>query len=87
MALGLAQPSVVAIFTEPRQVVFAAGEYIGVQFDAAGTVASRQVSSLGAGSGAPAAAYARFSGSPHVLIAAGVWAGYWMPLGEGVELR
>ena len=87
VALGMAQPSGVAIFTEPRQVVFPAGEHTGVRFDAAGQVASRQTSSLDATSGAPAAAYARFNGSPHALITAGVWAGYWMPLGEGFELR
>jgi hypothetical protein len=87
VAPGMAQPSGVAIFAEPRQVVFAAGEHTGVQFDTEGQVAGRQTSSLGASSGAPGGAYARFNGSPHVLITAGVWAGYWMPLGEGVELR
>jgi hypothetical protein len=87
VALGMAQPSGVAIFDEPRQVIFTAGEHTGVQFDAQGQVAGRQPSSLGASSGAPAVAYARFNGSPHALITAGVWAGYWMPLGEGVELR
>jgi hypothetical protein len=87
VALGMSQPSGVAIFTEPRQVVFLAGEYTGVQFDAAGEVNGKNSFALGANSGAPGAAYARFGGSPYVLIADGVWAGFWMPLGEGVELR
>jgi len=87
VALGMVQPSGVAIFAEPRQVVFLAGEYTGVQFDAAGEVINEKAFALGANSGAPGAAYARFGGSPHVLIAEGVWAGFWMPLGEGVELR
>ena len=87
VALGMDQPSAVAIFDEPRQVVFLAGEYTGAQFRADGTVADQKPSRLDANSGAPGAAYARFSGTPHVLIAKGLWAGFWMPLGEGVELR
>jgi hypothetical protein len=87
VTLSMEQPSSVAIFDEPRQVVFLAGEYTGVQFGADGTVSDQKPSRLDANSGAPGAAYARFSGTPHVLIAKGLWAGYWMPLGEGVELR
>jgi hypothetical protein len=87
VALGMDQPSAVAIFDEPRQVVFLAGEYTGAQFRADGKVTEEKPFVLGANSGAPGAAYARFSGTPHVLISKGVWAGFWIPLGVGVELR
>lgn len=87
VTLGMEQPSAVAIFDEPRQVVFLAGEYTGVKFGRDGGVSDQKPSRLDANSGAPGVAYARFSGSPHVLIAKGLWAGYWIPLGEGVELR
>lgn len=87
VTLGMEQPSAVAIFDEPRQVVFLAGEYTGVTFGRDGGVSDEKPSRLDANSGAPGVAYARFSGTPHVLIAKGLWAGYWIPLGEGVELR
>ncbi|HEX6127526.1 MAG TPA: hypothetical protein VF071_00740 [Candidatus Limnocylindria bacterium] len=87
VALGMDQPSAVAIFDEPRQVVFLAGEYTGVRFNAGGAIIEEHSFRLGADSGAPGAAYARFQGTPHVLIAKGLWAGFWMPLGEGIELR
>lgn len=86
-AFGLHQPSGVAIFDEPRQVLFAPGEYTGVIFNRRGRPRDSLDFTLGSGSSASAGAYAYFNGSPYVLIVTGVWAGQWMPLSDGVTLH
>lgn len=87
VGLGLLEPSGVAIFDEPRLVEFAAGAFTGRQFDAAGRVSGEKPYTLGRPSGAPAVAYARYDGVPHLLISEGVWAGFWVPMTEGVTLN
>ena len=84
VALGLYQPSTVAIFDEPRRVAIAAGSYTGVRMDARGAVVDERPFTLGTASGAPAAAFAYFGATPHVLITEGVWAGYWLPLSDAI---
>jgi hypothetical protein len=87
VALGQAEPSNVAIFDEPRTVTFEAGNYVGVQVNAKGKVTDRQPHDLGKSSSAPAAAYGMLSGTPHLFITAGLWAGHWIPLTNGVALQ
>jgi hypothetical protein len=87
VTLGMAQPANVVIFDAPRNVTFAAGTYTGVRVDATGAVTDSKPFELGKASGAPAAAFANLNGTPHVLITAGVWAGYWVPVVEGVSLE
>jgi hypothetical protein len=87
VALGLYQPTNVAIFNDPRQVSFAAGRYVAVQVNARGKQTDAKAYRLPDPSGAPATAYALLNGEPHLFIAKGVWAGYWMPIGDGVTLQ
>lgn len=87
VALGMFQPANVAIFDQPRGVTFAAGEHTGVRRNQLGAVTEEMPFNLSADSGAPAMAYAHFNGRPHVFIVEGVWAGFWMPLSDGVALR
>jgi len=86
-AVSLHQPSGVAILAEPHKVTFEAGEYTGRKFNAQGRIAGEKAFALGNPSGADAMAYGVFNGQPHALILNGVWAGYWIPLAEGVQLR
>ena len=87
VALGLQQPSSVAIFSQPRRVSFAAGKYVGQRMDAKGQPVDTKPYTLGSASSAPAAAYAQFGGVPHALITAGIWAGYWIPLSDSATLQ
>lgn len=87
VALGLYQPTNVAIFNDPRQVSFAAGRYVGVKVNARGRETDTKPFRLQNPSGAPATAYALLNGEPHLLISKGVWAGYWIPMGDGVTLN
>lgn len=67
-------------------VSFAKGTYTGYRYDSTGTVTASRVYTLAAASGASASAWAVINGRSHLLIANGVWAGYWVPLGTGVTL-
>lgn len=87
VALGMAQPSNVAIFDEPRGVSFAEGRHVGVRVDASGAVSEEKPVGLPKSSSAPASAYGLLNGRPHVYITAGVWDGYWLQLGDGVALN
>ena len=87
VALGQSQPSSIAIFSEPRVVSFAAGKHVGIRVNAAGETKNRKPYTLTKSSGAPAGAYAQFSGTPHVLVTEGLWAGYWIPLSDTVTLN
>jgi len=87
VTLGMAQPANVAIFAEPRSVTFDAGSYAGIRVNAGGKVTDTKTYELEKASGAPAAAFANLNGKPHVLITAGVWAGYWVPVTQGVSLE
>lgn len=86
-AVNLHQPAGVAIFEAPRDVVFEAGTYTGVEVNARGRTIGQKPFTLGNPSGADAIAYGVFNGQGHVLIMNGVWAGHWMPLSESVRLR
>ncbi len=87
VALGQLQPGNVAIFDEPRAILFAAGTYTGVQVDGNGAVAAEKPYELGKASGASAVAFAMLNGRPHLLISNGVWAGHWMPVSDGMTLQ
>lgn len=87
VALGQSQPANVAIFSESRHVLFAAGSYTGVQLDASGAVTAEKPYRLDDDSGAPAAAFGMVNGQAHLYITKGVWAGYWVAMTEGVTLE
>jgi hypothetical protein len=87
VALGQLQPGNIAIFDEPRLVSFAAATYTGVQVDGNGAVTAEKPYELGKASGASAVAFAVLNGTPHLLISNGVWAGYWMPVGDGMTIQ
>jgi spore germination protein YaaH len=73
-------------FTPARSVSFAAGPHTGHQYNAAGQVTATKTYTLAAASGASASGEATINGAHHVLIANGVWAGYWMPTSSRVVL-
>lgn len=66
-------------FSPERRVQIRAGTHTGIAWTSSGTVAGTRTGALSRPSGAPAAAWAVVNGRPHVLIAAGMWAGYWLP--------
>jgi len=75
-------------FTRLRVVSFAAGAHTGYKFNASGTVIAHKTSTLARTSSAHASAQALIgSSTSYLLIADGVWAGYWVPIGSGVGLR
>jgi hypothetical protein len=87
LALGVEQPSGVAVFDEPRRVRIAAGRHTAVRFDATGGVRKEATHRARGRTVVQAVAYARFNGEPYVLIPDGRWGRHWMPLGDGVRLR
>jgi len=75
-------------FTRLRVVSFAGGAHTGYKFNASGTVIAHKTSTLARTSSAHASAQALIgSSTSYLLIADGVWAGYWVPIGSGVGLR
>jgi hypothetical protein len=87
LALAAEQPAGVALFEEPRRVRVLAGRHTAVRFDDAGATTAEKTRRTRERTTVLAIAYARFDGVPHVLIADGRWARFWMPLGDGVRLR
>ncbi|MGH2463344.1 MAG: glycosyl hydrolase family 18 protein [Candidatus Limnocylindria bacterium] len=73
-------------FSPWRGVSFAAGSHTGYQFSSAGGVSASKIYTLGSASGASASARAVINGRAYVLIANGVWAGYWVPESASVVL-
>jgi hypothetical protein len=75
-----------ATFSPMRTVSFAAGAHTGFQYNAAGQVTATKTYTLAAASSASASGEATINGAHHVLIANGVWAGYWMPTSSRLVL-
>jgi hypothetical protein len=76
-----------ATFAPPRVVSFASGSHTGYRFSATWTVSSSKSYTLGAASAANATARSVINGRPYLLIANGVWAGYWVPESSRVVLH
>jgi Big-like domain-containing protein len=74
------------MFDPWRSVAFAAGSHTGYLYTAGGAVTGSKTYSLVTGSGASASGRAVINGTPHVLIANGVWANYWVPESSRVVL-
>jgi spore germination protein YaaH len=75
-----------ATFNPTRPVSFAAGTHTGFGYNAAGQVTATKTYTLAAASSAAATGEATVNGAHHVLIANGVWAGYWIPTSSRVVL-
>jgi hypothetical protein len=67
-------------------VLFAAGIYVGLKFDALGAVVASKKVTLATGSAAYASQRVTSYGAPYVLMSTGAWAGYYIPLKWGVTL-
>jgi hypothetical protein len=74
-------------FTPAKVVDFAAGSHTGYRFSASGAVTASKAVWLSRVSAAAASARAVINGRPHVLVANGTWAGYWLPESSRVVLR
>jgi hypothetical protein len=66
-------------FSPTRTLTFAAGTYTGYQFDVSGRVTASKAATLSRGSGAATSARAIINGRRFLLVANGIWAGYWVP--------
>ncbi len=75
-----------ATFNPMRSLSFASGAHTGFQYNGAGQVTATKSSSLAAASGASASGQATINGVHHVLIANGIWAGFWMPTSSRLVL-
>jgi hypothetical protein len=81
-------PPVVETYDPPRTLYFAAGSYIGRQFNASGAIIASKPYTLAAASAAPTSQKSTIpnkSGNWY-LITAGVWAGYWIQESAGTTL-
>jgi glucose/arabinose dehydrogenase len=74
-------------FTRLRLVSFGAGIHTGYRYDAAGHVSASKSYTLSRSSSASASTQALFGGGQRLLIANGIWAGYWVPVSSTVFLR
>jgi spore germination protein YaaH len=74
-------------FSPTRTVSFAAGAHTGFRFTSTGSVAGSKAATLGKASSAQASARAVINGRPYLLIANGIWAGYWVAESTRVILR
>jgi glucose/arabinose dehydrogenase len=75
-------------FTRLRLVSFSAGTHTGYKFNAAGAVIGHKTVTLARSSSAHGSAQALIgSTTSYLLIADGVWAGYWVPISSGMGLR
>jgi spore germination protein YaaH len=71
--------------TSPR-ISLRAGTYTAYGYDVAGARLSAKTATLTRASGAPTSAWAIVNGRPHYLVAAGIWAGLWLPVDDRVTL-
>ena len=76
-------------FNPPRTLSFAAGTYVGYQFDAAGAVLGSKSYALAPPSSAPTDKSASVPGRSGTwyYVTAGVWAGYWLPASGGISIN
>lgn len=84
--IGAAAPQQIVVFAEPRTVSLAGGTHTGVRFNDAGEVTAELARALERGSSAHARARAVFGSQPYLLIHDGIWAGYWLPVSDSVQL-
>ena len=73
-------------YSPAHKVLFAAGIYVGLKFDALGAVVASKKVTLATGSAAYASQRVTSYGAPYVLMSTGAWAGYYIPLKWGVTL-
>ncbi len=74
-------------FSPTRSVTFASGAHTGYLMNAAGGATASKTYTLAAASSAAAAGRAVINGTAYVLIANGIWAGYWVPESTRVVLH
>jgi spore germination protein YaaH len=81
-------PQVVETYDPPRTLYFAAGNYVGRQFDANGAITASLSYTLGSPSNAPTSQRSTISNQPGFwyYITAGMWAGYWIQESAGTTL-
>jgi hypothetical protein len=70
-----------------RAVSFAAGSHTGYAFSASGAVTGSKAYTLGSSSSASSSGRAVINGRAYLLVANGVWAGYWVPESSAVVLN
>jgi len=73
-------------FSPTRSVSFASGTHTGYLINAGGGITGSKTYTLAAASSAAAAGRAVINGTAYILIANGVWAGYWVPESSRVVL-
>ncbi|HET9496910.1 MAG TPA: hypothetical protein VFP83_01090, partial [Candidatus Limnocylindria bacterium] len=81
-------PPVVETYDPPRTLYFAAGTYVGRQFNESGAITASKPYTLAAASGAPTSQKSTIpnqSGNWY-YITAGVWADYWIQESAGTTL-
>jgi hypothetical protein len=81
-------PPAVETYDPPRTLSFAAGTYVGRQFNASGAIIASKPYTLAAASAAPTSQKSTIpnqSGNWY-LITAGVWASYWIQESAGTTL-
>lgn len=76
----------VTVYPRPRQAMFAAGTYSAYRFSSLGTTAGSRTVRLSTSSSAPFDRTAWWGGRRYAHLTAGVFAGYWIPVGA-VTLR
>jgi hypothetical protein len=75
------------VFSASRTVAFAKGTYKGYRFNANWLIGSTLVATLSQSSSASSDRTAVINGRRYLRIINGIWAGYWVPNGNGVTLR
>jgi spore germination protein YaaH len=81
-------PPVSETYSPPRPLYFAAGTYVGRQFNAAGAITASLPYTLASGSNAPTDQKSTIPGQAGnwYRITAGIWAGYWIQESAGTTL-
>jgi hypothetical protein len=82
------QPTVIEAYDPPQTLTFAAGTYVGQQFDADGAVTASRPYTLAASSAAPTDQLSEIPNQPGAwyAITAGIWAGYWVAESPAIVL-
>ena len=71
--------------TVTAHLSFAQGTYTAYRFSSTGSVTASRRASLSRASSAPATQIATRAGKTYYFVSAGIWAGYWMPAGSGIN--
>jgi hypothetical protein len=82
------QPTVIEAYDPPQTLTFAAGTYVGRQFDADGAITTSRPYTLTTSSAAPTNQLSEIPNQPGAwyFITAGIWAGYWIAESPDIEL-